>query len=94
MAQTSVSYSAGEICPFPSPTSPAAEKYTVSRFIYNLGYKALSLLITILASVVMNRLLSRGPLGIGSVRVCVCVCACVFVCACICVRMRLSGVHT
>ena len=28
----------------------------------------------ILASVVMNRLLSRGPLGIGSVRVCVCVC--------------------
>ena len=27
----------------------------------------------ILASVVMNRLLSRGPLGIGSVRVCVCV---------------------
>ena len=36
----------------------------------------------ILASVVMNRLLSRGPLGIGSVRVCVCVCACVCVCVC------------
>ena len=34
--------------------------------LYNQGYKALSLLITILASVVMNRLLSRGPLGIGS----------------------------
>ena len=33
----------------------------------------------ILASVVMNRLLSRGPLGIGSVRVCVCAC---IVCAC------------
>ena len=46
---------------------------------YNQGYKALSLLITILASVVMNRLLSRGPLGIGSVRVCVCAC---IVCAC------------
>ena len=41
--------------------------------LYNQGYKALSLLITILASVVMNRLLSRGPLGIGSVRVCACV---------------------
>ena len=41
--------------------------------LYNQGYKALSLLITILASVAMNRLLSRGPLGIGSVRVCVCV---------------------
>ena len=39
--------------------------------VYNQGYKALSLLITILASVAMNRLLSRGPLGIGSVRVCV-----------------------
>ena len=51
---------------------------------YNQGYKALSLLITTLASVVMNRLLSRGPLGIGSVRVCVCVCVrvCV-VCACV-----------
>ena len=54
---------------------------------YNQGYKALSLLITILASVVMNRLLSRGPLGIGSVRVRVCVCVCVFVCVvfvCVC----------
>ena len=49
---------------------------------YNQGYKALSLLITILASVVMNRLLSRGPLGIGSVRVCICVC--VRVCVCVC----------
>ena len=27
MAPTSISCSAGEICPFPSPTSPAAEKY-------------------------------------------------------------------
>ena len=54
---------------------------------YNQGYKARCLLITILASVVMNRLLSRGPLGIGSVRVCVCVCACVcvYVRACVCV---------
>ena len=51
--------------------------------LYNLGYKALSLLITILASVVMNRLLSRGPLGIGSVRVCVCVCVCACVCVCV-----------
>ena len=48
--------------------------------LYNLGYKALSLLITMLASVVMNRLLRRGPLGIGSVRVCVCVCVPVCVC--------------
>ena len=47
--------------------------------VYNQGYKALSLLITILASVAMNRLLSRGPLGIGSVRVCACAC---IVCAC------------
>ena len=53
---------------------------------YNQGYNALSLLITILASVVMNRLLSRGPLGIGSVRVRVCVCVCVFVCVW-CVRV-------
>ena len=68
--------------------------------LYNQVYKALSLLITILASVVMNRLLSRGPLGIGSVRVCVCVC--VFVCGvcvgvvCVCVpnmlrNQKLSG---
>ena len=48
---------------------------------YNHGRKAVSLLITILASVVMNRLLSRGPLGIGSVRVCVCLCVC-GVCVC------------
>ena len=47
--------------------------------LYNQGYKALSLLITILASVAMNRLLSRGPLGIGSVGVCACAC---IVCAC------------
>ena len=55
--------------------------------VYSQGYKALSLLITILASVAMNRLLSRGPIGIGSVRVCVCVCACVcvYVRACVCV---------
>ena len=54
--------------------------------LYNQGYKELSLLITILASVVMNRLLSRGPLGIGSVRVCMCVCVCVCVCVvCACV---------
>ena len=57
--------------------------------LYNQGYKALSLLITILASVVMNRLLSRGPLGIGSVRVCVCVCVCVCACPCACVRVRV-----
>ena len=37
--------------------------------LYNQGYKALSLLITILASVVMNRLLTREALGLGSVRV-------------------------
>ena len=38
-----------------------------------------------LARVVMNRLLSRGPLGIGSVRVCVCVC--VRVCVwCVCAK--------
>ena len=48
--------------------------------LYNQGYKALSLLITILASVVMSRLLSRGTLGIGSVRVRVRVCVCVSVC--------------
>ena len=59
--------------------------------LYNQGYKALSQLITILASVVMNRLPSRGPLGIGSVRVCVCVCVRVCVCVvcawewCVCV---------
>ena len=52
---------------------------------YNHGRKAVSLLITILASVVMNRLLSRGPLGIGSVRVCVCACVCLCVCGvCVC----------
>ena len=33
---------------------------------YNQGYKALSLLITILASVDMNRLLSRGPRESGN----------------------------
>ena len=47
--------------------------------LYNQGYKALSLLITILASVVMNRVLTRDALGLGSVRVCACariVCAC------------------
>ena len=37
---------------------------------YNQGYKALSLLITILANVVIFRLLSRDALGIGSVCVC------------------------
>ena len=60
---------------------------------YNQGYKALSLLITILASVVMNRLLSRGPLGIGSVPVCVvCVVCCVAcgVCVCVCLSVSLS----
>ena len=61
--------------------------------LYNQGYKALSLLITILASVVMNRLLSRGPLGIGSVRVCVCVFVCVWCvrvwewCVCMCMSV-------
>ena len=34
--------------------------------LYNQGYKALSLLITILASVLMNRLLSRGPRESGN----------------------------
>ena len=34
--------------------------------LYNQGYKALSLLITILASAVMNRLLSRGPRESGN----------------------------
>ena len=34
--------------------------------LYNQGYKALSLLITILASVAMNRLLSRGPRESGN----------------------------
>ena len=60
---------------------------------YNQGYKALCLLITILASVVMNRLLSRGPLGIGSVPVCVvCVVCCVAcgVCVCVCLSVSLS----
>ena len=47
--------------------------------VYNQGYKALSLLITILARVVMNRLLTRDALGLGSVRVCACAC---IVCAC------------
>ena len=41
--------------------------------VYNQGYKALSLLITILARVVMNRLLTRDALGLGSVCVYVCV---------------------
>ena len=54
---------------------------------YNQGYKALCLLITILASVVMNRLLSRGPLGIGSVPVCVCVSAYLSLCLCLCVSV-------
>ena len=59
--------------------------------LYNQGYKALSLLINILASVVMNRLLSRGPLAIGSVRVCVYVCVCVCVCVVVCTeRLSLS----
>ena len=47
------------------------------------------LLITILARVDVNRLLSRGPLGIGSVPVCVCVCLpiclSVYVSVCLCV---------
>ena len=38
---------------------------------YNQGCKALSLLITILANVVIFRLLTRDALGIGSVCVCV-----------------------
>ena len=59
---------------------------------YSQGYKALCLLITILASVVMNRLLSRGPLGIGSVPVCVCVwCVlCGVWCVCVCLSVSLS----
>ena len=60
---------------------------------YNQGYKALCLLITILASVVMNRLLSRGPLGIGSVPVCVCGVCCVLCgvwCVCVCLPICLS----
>ena len=54
---------------------------------YNQGCKALSLLITILANVVIFRLLTRDALGIGSVRACarVCVCVCVCVCSCVCV---------
>ena len=58
---------------------------------YNQGYKALCLLITILACVVMNRLLSRGPLGIGSVPVCVvCVVCCVACGVCVCLPICLS----
>ena len=50
---------------------------------YNQGCKALSLLITIFAKVVIYRLLTFGPLGLLSV--CTCVCVCVRVCACVCV---------
>ena len=57
---------------------------------YNQGYKALCLLITILASVVMNRLLSRGPLGIGSVPVCVLCVVWRVVCVCVCLSVSLS----
>ena len=53
---------------------------------YNDGCKAVSLLITILANVVIFRLLTRDALGLGSVRVCVCVCVHVCVCVCPCVR--------
>ena len=49
---------------------------------YNQGCKALSLLITIFAKVVIYRLLTFGPLGLLSVCVCMCVCTCV--CACVC----------
>ena len=51
---------------------------------YNQGGKAVSLLITILASVVIFRLLTRDALGLGStcvrphVRACVCVSVCVY----------------
>ena len=55
---------------------------------YNHGCKAVSLLITILANVVIYRLLTRDALGLGSVRACVCVCAC----ACVRVFVR-ARVH-
>ena len=58
---------------------------------YNHGCKAVSLLITILANVVIYRLLTRDALGLGSVCVCVCVCMCVCVCARACVRVRLRA---
>ena len=45
-----------------SPLKGVVEDFAL----YNQGYKALSLLITILASVVMNRLLSRGPRESGN----------------------------
>ena len=53
----------------------------------NHGCKAVSLLITILANVVINRLLTRDALGLGSVSVCLCLC--VFVCVCVRVRVCL-----
>ena len=50
---------------------------------YNDGCKAVSLLITILAKVVIYRLLTRGPPWITKY-----VCECVCVCACVCVRVH------
>ena len=50
---------------------------------YNDGCKAVSLLITILANVVIYRLLTRDALGLLSV----CVFVCLFVCVCVCVRV-------
>ena len=58
---------------------------------YNHGCKAGSLLITILANVVIYRLLTRDALGLGSVCMCVCVrvcaraCVCASACVCVCV---------
>ena len=66
---------------------------------YNNGCKAVSLLITILANVVIFRLLTRDALGLGSVcvseracvharvcmRLCVCTRTCVSACVCACV---------
>ena len=57
--------------PFPPPRHRPRKSTQVTTSmedlaLYNQGYKALSLLITILASVVMNRLLSRGPRESGN----------------------------
>ena len=62
---------------------------------YNLRYKAVRLLITILANVVIYRLLTRDALGLRSMCVCVCVCvrvrACVRACLVIQGRPRVSN---
>ena len=57
--------------PFPPPRHRPRKSTQVTTSmedlaLYNQGYKALSLLITILASVVIFRLLTRDALGLGS----------------------------